>query len=154
MATGLRPFTESLIITVLVGVLILTFALTFLGGGPNSNYVNHQFYNDAILLNKSMTDFNNLANTIKGNDPVNGLGTAQPTPIISVFLIFQAAFNIPKYFLGGVYNGIAALTTVMNDAFGAFGTAVSIAIAVLVTILVIRLVLLIIQTIRTGQSER
>lgn len=151
---ALRTFGEAIIYTIVFGFFIIAFATYFLGSqNPNSDAVRNG--GDTYGLNTSMTSLNAQISGFEkfSNDTKTTFGNANPKPLEFVFLIFEGAFYVPKLFLGFFAGGMMTLITVIFSlGGGGWGGILAIASSIIIAILLIRLVLYIIQSIRTGVS--
>lgn len=133
---------------------MVMFLINFLNlTNPNSDALNDPKYHltsTSIALNKSATSFNDLGDNIQKTLS----STKSPDPIGYLFLIFQGAFTIPWTFLGFVFNAIKSIGEIFLGLNSVMGTAFAIGVSAVITVLTITLVLHIIKSIRTGDSER
>lgn len=156
MPTGLRPFTETILIVCLFSFFILMFINNFLVyTNPNSAVLSSD-YGIASSANKMNESIGQI--TSAGNDIQRLLGSAKVGGL-SIFLIFQAAFDIPiaiwKVFVGTTSGIFTALASILFPGLSGFGAGIfSFVVTVVITVLVIRAVFLSIKAIRTGESER
>lgn len=154
MASGLRPFSETIFLTVLFSVFILLFSIQFLGEmNPNSEVITNDAYglnNTATALNNELTAFTSLADSVTAQ-----LSSSEPSPINYVFLIFAAAFYIPYTFLSFIAVAIGTLIhSIVVLGGGGLGGILALVATIVSSILLIRLVFFIVKSIRTGDSER
>lgn len=152
-AFGIRPWIISLILVVVFSLFLLDFAYSFLTiKNPNSQILSDYGLNNSInKLNNSLSGFNELSNNIK-----NTMASAETNPVSYLFLIFQGAFEIPKTILNFALAGITVITDIAFPALGGtgLGAITTTLMNVMIIILTITLVVLTIQFIRSGQSER
>lgn len=156
---GLRGFTISLIAIFLCVSFVILFAFNFIGTTNPSSEV----FNPIYGLNQSVNSYNTVLGTFNNlaNDVNAQMGSSEPSATDYLFLIFRGAFTIPYTFLIFLVGGINVIKTslfagvqnigISNTVLA--GTLVS-AIMVLGSVLIITVVLLIIKSIRTGESER
>jgi type IV secretory pathway VirB6-like protein len=152
---ALRPFAEGLVISILFGLFIITFTVLFLNQtNPDSEVISGI---SGGFLNNSSTSFSNSINNFSStaNDFKTELATSKPGLTSFLFLIFEGAFTIPLAFLTLVYTGAITFVSVLfGFGGGGWGGVIAIATSTILAILLIRLILYIIKTIRTGESER
>jgi len=152
---ALRPFAEGILVAILFGFFIMSFTILFLSQtnpdsevmtGPSGEGLNRT----SASFNQSIMNFSNKASKFK-----NDLAESKPGLTSFLFLIFEGAFTIPAEFLGLVFNGILIfVSSLFLFGGGAGGVIVIIIATVISTVMLLRLILYIIKTIRTGESER
>ena len=152
--TGLRPFTISIILVVLFSFVIFSFAGNFIQAkNPNSEILSSKYgLNQSIdTMNETISDFSDFSTNIRTQ-----LGGANPSAVDYIFLIFQGAFYIPLAFLNFVFSGFTNITYVIFPALAGtgLGSVLSIIIGIILSSTIVTVVLLIVKSIRTGESER
>lgn len=149
---GLRPFVINLVLVVLFSVFILYFVFGFIAvTNPSSQIIAQSNLNNTMNnLNSSLSNFSDVA-----TDVYTKMGSSQPSATDYLFLIFQGAFEIPKAFLGFAFGAILNIVNLMFVSFGGglLGGIMVLTIGVVSSILTITLVLYLIKTIRTGESD-
>lgn len=150
---ALSPLLSNLLVVTIAGVFIMMGLYLAVSSSPNPDaQALVQFQNSTINLNNSLTEFTNSGNNIKD---MLGNSTSQVNPVFSVFLIFQAAFDIPKSLLDLAITSIQALTGILfPNLNGTFSIVIGIVMATIMAWLFIEIVLAIVSAIRTGNSER
>lgn len=109
---GAKDMIVSLAIICLFAISMLFFLTGFLvNNNSNSTLLTSNQYGinqSATLLNNSLVQFTSTA-----NDARTQLANASPSPLQFVFLIFEAAFFIPKSFLVFMGSSLINLETVI-----------------------------------------
>jgi hypothetical protein len=151
---GLRPFVIALAVVILLSFTLLNFVGTFIRTtNPSSEVFNSQYgLNSSInRLNNTLSDFSDV-----GNSVYSQLGESEPSATDYLFLVFKGAFYIPLAFLGFVITGISSLTAILFPTLSGTGAGniLSIVLGVISSALIITIVLLIIKSVRSGESER
>jgi hypothetical protein len=149
---ALKNTAESIIFTIFFALCLLMFVTLFLGKmNPNSQAVIDDKYglnSSSVILQGQIDDFKNFSDKLQYD-------TAHATaePILYVFLIFKAAFDIPLAFIGMIGGGVAALYNMLQTSLGGgWAGAIGVGLTLLFAIMLIRLVLNIVSAIRTGQT--
>ncbi len=150
---GLNPLVMSVVLVVLFSFFIFTFVgLVLQEQNPGSEVLDSKYkLNESIDSMKDVTDdFETVSTNIRGQ-----MDDANPTAVDFIFLIFQAAFYIPKVFITFVFVGFTALTeTIFPMLAGTgLGTLLSLTLALISASIMITIVLLIVKAIRTGESQ-
>jgi len=151
---GARPWFLSIVLVMLCSAALIFFVISFL----YANNANAEVLDTKYGLNDSFNSLNSALSTVGTNatDVKDKLATSQPTPLEFVFLIFENAFYIPKTFLILSVSGINTLVNVFYAMI--FGTGMGAGLVLVMDILLagimITTVLLIIKSIRTGETER
>lgn len=154
-ALGTRPFIVNVIFVMIFAICIVGFSVSFISiNNPNSQVLTNTSWgllSAQNSLNQSLAQFNSLA----GNASAQ-LSSSTANPATFVFLIFEAAFQIPKLFLSAIISGINTMVTILFPALGGTGLAPILVVlfAGVLAAIIITIVFLIIKTIRTGESER
>ena len=149
---GLRPFINGIMIILLFGICLLLFMLRFIEtNNPESQALANPVINQSIAqLNRTIESFQQNAQNAQ-----ELLGQDEPSATTYLFLIFKSAYYIPLSFLNIIGSGLSFLTGItFQQLLGVGSSPFYLAFAVVNTILVLTAVFLIIQSIRTGQSER
>ena len=153
---GLKSTSQDIIFIILFSTFIIFFAVYFLGiMNPSSDAMandNYGLNSTATALNGQINSFNNFANTTK--NALEG-STPNTNPLVSLFLIFKGAFDIPFSFLATMSSGISVITSsLFKFAGGGTGGLLTIVASIILAIIIVRLVLEIIEAIRTGSAGR
>lgn len=151
---GLRNYVIGLLLVLLFAFFVLEFAGNFiLATNPSSDIMTNPKYNmsgSLSKLNESISLFSSIS-----EDARTQLKDADVSPVDYLFLIFKGAFQIPKLFLTFVMSGVSALSAVLFPQIGGTGGLIfSIILGAISSALVVTIVLLVIKSIRTGESER
>jgi hypothetical protein len=103
-------------------------------------------------LNQSLDIFK----TKVANNISTTLGSSIPAPVAFVFLIFEAAFYIPRTIFTVMTAVPAMITGIIFPSLAATGLGVmmNILVGFIASIILLTIVLLSIKTIRSGESER
>lgn len=153
MAEGLSNRVVNLAVIIVFVLLIVWFIVGYLGTtNPNSQVLTqYGLNNTANSLNKTVQQFTNFSTSASSS-----LNSSIPTPLVSIFLIFQEAFTIPQAVLSLVVNSIIIIPSIVFPALGgtALGQALGLGLAMMTGILTITTIFLIIKAIRSGETER
>lgn len=152
--TGLRPFVTTIVLISLFSFFIFAFAGNFIRStNPDSEVLNSKYgLNSSIeSLQSDLDSVSTLAST--ANQTLSG---SSPSPIEYVYLIFNAAFDIPKSFLNFALNSIVTITNVLFPSLAGtgLGTIISVVLGLIASVFTITVIFLIIKAIRTGETER
>jgi hypothetical protein len=162
-ATGLSPFIIGLITTLFFTFCIIGFSINFMKSqNPNSTILSSDY-----KLNQSYNNMTSTFNSLSGeNGTISSLGKdlvgAQAEPTKYVFLMFQAAFEIPKAMINLVFGGTTLIGNVLYNSivqnlggqFTIVGGILTTSLLLLMAGLLFVAIFLVIKTIRTGESER
>jgi hypothetical protein len=153
-AFGFTPFISNLLLVIVFAFFILTFIVRFTDyTNPSSPILSDTYGLNGFTsnLSNSMFGYKDTADKISAE-----MGSANPSPVTFVFLIFEAAFNIPKAVFSIIVTSIVTLSQILFPVLGGSGLGIVLTTTLMIisTILIIRIVLLVIKVIRTGESER
>lgn len=164
-AKGLRVWVLSLVLVIFFSWCILSF----IGGFLDTTNPTSEVLQDKYGINSSIHSFDDTMSDFSekicadpsggscGNESLFGqLGSASPSASDYVYLVFKGAFSIPYTMLQVSFNGIISVVGFLFPALGGtgLGEVVSVGISLLISGLLFTAILLIIKTIRTGESER
>jgi hypothetical protein len=154
-AMGLRPFVINMMLVVFCCLGIVSFVIFYLqANAPTNDLITNSSYglvDTAGRLNQSLAGFTAATNNVSTT-----LGGSTPAPVQFIFLIFQAAFYIPKTIFLFMTSIPTIIMGIMFPALAAtgLGAMVSIGIGLIGSIIIITLVFLVVKSIRSGESER
>jgi hypothetical protein len=151
-AVGLRPYVINIILVVLFAFCIISFSIGFVQEtNPDSEILDGRFNSSLTSLDSTINNFSDIAHSINAT-----LAGSKPTATDYLFLMFKGAFFIPLRFLSLVASGIVLVVNVLFLSFGGtmFGGVILSLLSLITAGALITIVLLIIKTIRTGESER
>jgi hypothetical protein len=151
---GIKSFVVGFILVILMSWVLLGFITNFLiATNPSSEILEGEYgiTNISNSFNDTLSEF-----TTKSQEAYGQMDEATPSPVEYIFLIFSAAFYIPKSFLSLIGTGLVGLKNLLFMAFGAstVGAIVSVIVTLFVSVTITTAVFLLIKAIRTGESER
>jgi len=160
-AMGLSPFVKSIVMVIMCILCIVSFGFYFiLQTNPTSD-----IFASKYGMNDTMTSMQGNINSFKdtANDVQVRLEKAKVQPLEYVFLIFLGAFEIPLRFLffagAGILGIINAFLAIIVGGVGEvagftpqIGIFMYVVTGLISSALIVTLVLLIIRSIRTGDS--
>jgi len=153
MVQGFSQLVKNSVIAVVFIIMIFAFVLSFL----YANNSNAEILNSKYNLTGTFSAFNSTMSGFQqtANSATQQLGASTPSATQFLFLIFEAAFTIPKLFLTGLVGTINLIFTGLFPGLGGagMGPALSIVFGMVIIIEIVSIVFLLIKTIRTGESE-
>lgn len=154
--TGLRPFSIGIVMILLFSFFIFAFVGNFIQAtNPSAPIlIDSRLTQSVINMQESISRLEPFSeNLYRGDDT---LGNPKPSAVEYIFLMFQGAFYIPLAFADFVYTGFKALINILLPTLSGTtaGTLITITMMVIFSVITITIVLLIVKTIRTGESER
>lgn len=154
MATGFRPMATNIILIIFFSLCIITFAYEFVSNAnPSSPVLNDAKFNISGAMTSLNGSLSSFSSTIQ--DAKDAASAAKPSPTSFVFLIFEAAFSIPRMFLGVIGSAFVMFSQILFPFLGAKASiALTLLLGVIVGSLFIAMLFMFIKMVRTGESER
>ena len=151
--TGSAPLLRKILLLMVFIFFLIAFISGFiLNTSPNNDILNSKYgFNKSIIrINNTINTFSQNANTYKET-----LNKANPSAVDYIFLIFKEAFYIPLGFFKLGIDSIYVLTEIFVNSLGntGIGSIFIFVLSIIISAIIVMLILRIIKTIRTGDSE-
>lgn len=149
---------KSLVMGIVMIVLFSFFIFSFVSKTITETNPNSEIFNSKWGLNESMSKMESITNnfTATSENLKKQIQDDKPTASDYVFLIFKGAFYIPVAFIGFVFVGMKAITTMLFPNLSGTGLEgiVGISLELIFASIIVTMVLLIVKAIRSGESSR
>jgi len=151
---GLKPT----IIGIIMIVMFSLFIFSFVQRTVNIMNPDSEIFDSKYKLNESMSKMDSIINnfTATSESMRIQLKEDKPTATDYVFLIFKGAFYIPFTLITFTFTGMSAIVDVLFPALTGTGAGnlLTIILDIIFATIIITVVLLIVKSIRSGESER